>query len=289
VAKTIAASLIWSCLLAGLSQPLDAQRADRSPRFEVASIRPSPRAEPNRFGFPVMSRFRIEPGGRLTASQITLRELAWRAYDVQPFQMSGGAEWVGEDRFELAAKAEDGFAGGADDIRAMLQSLLADRFGLVIRAESMEMPVYALVLARRDGKLGEQLHPSKTDCAAVRARRTRGQPSQATDDPDCNLAMTLEGPTMTARFVGETMAGIARLLTGPDTQRVVIDETGLAGTFDGALAFTPAPLPGFPPLPGSDNGTSIFTALQEQFGLRLRSDRAMVNVLTIVSAQKPIE
>jgi uncharacterized protein (TIGR03435 family) len=231
-----------------------------------------------------MSRFRIEPGGRVDASQVTLRELAWRAYGIQPFQMSGGPDWIGEDRFELTAKAEDGFAGGADDIRVMLQSLLGDRFGLVVRAERKEMPVYALVLARRDGKLGEQLHPSNIDCPAIRARRLRGTPSHADGDPECTLAMSLNGPTMTARFVGETPAGIARLLTGPDTQRVVIDHTGLAGTFDGALAFTPAPLPGFPSLPGADSGTSIFTALQEQFGLRLQSDRAMVEVLTIISA-----
>jgi uncharacterized protein (TIGR03435 family) len=275
--------------LIALSITLDAQRPDRSRHFEVASIRPSPRAEPNRFGFPVMSRFRIEPAGRVVASQITLRELAWRAYDVQPFQMSGGPDWIGEDRFELAAKADDGVAAGADDIRVMLQGLLADRFGLVVRAERKEMPVYALVLARRDRQLGEQLHSSKIDCAAIRARRLRGTSSQADGDPDCTLAMSLNGPTMTARFVGETIAGIARLLTGPETQRVVIDQTGLAGTFDGALAFTPAPLPGFPPLPGADSGTSIFTALQEQFGLRLQSDRAMVDVLTIVSAQKPVE
>jgi len=288
VAKTIGCLLAFG-LIAGVSVTVDAQRPDQPRRFEVESIRPSPRPEPNRFGFPVMSRFRIEPGGRVVASQITLRELAWRAYDVQPFQMSGGPDWVGEDRFEFAAKAEDGFTGGADDIRAMLQSLLADRFGLVVRTERKEMPVYALVLARRDGKLGEQLHPSKIDCAAVRARRIRGTPSQADSDPDCALAMSLNGPTMTAQFVGETMAGIARMLTGPDTQRVVIDQTGLAGTFDGALAFTPAPLPGFPPLPGADSGTSIFTALQEQFGLRLQSDRAIVDVLTVVSAQKPVE
>jgi uncharacterized protein (TIGR03435 family) len=96
-----------------------------------------------------------------------------RAYDLQPFQVGGGSDWMSEDRFEVAAKAEDGFAGGDDEIRAMLQSLLADRFALMVRADSKEMPVYALVLARADGKLGEQLQPSKIDCAQLRARRQR--------------------------------------------------------------------------------------------------------------------
>jgi len=276
-------------VIAGFSIGVAAQQSDRKPQFEVASIRPSPRAEPNRFGFPVMSSFRIEPGGRVTAAQITLRELVWRAYGLQPFQVGGGPEWTTEERFEVAAKAGDGFTGGVEEIRVMLQSLLADRFALAVRSESKEMPVYVLVLARRDGKVGEQLQPSTIDCAEVRARRSRAQQPQADTGPDCNLSMTLSGATMTARFVGEHADGIARLLTGPDTQRVVINRTGLAGTFDGTLAFTPAPLPGFPPLPGSENGTSIFTAVQEQLGLRLQPDRAPVTVLTIVSAQKPIE
>jgi bla regulator protein blaR1 len=283
------ACLVAVGLIAGLSIDATAQQSDRRPQFEVASTRPSPRAEPNRFGFPVMASFRIEPGGRITAAQITLKELVWRAYGLQPFQVDGGPDWTTQDRFEVAAKAGDGFTGGVDEIRAMLQSLLADRFGLAVRSESKEMPVYALVLARRDGKLGEQLRPSTIACAEVRARRTRARPPQADTDPDCNLSMTLSGATMTARFVGEDADGIARLLTGPDTQRVVINRTGLAGTFDGAFAFTPAPLPGFPPLPGSENGTSIFTAVQEQLGLRLQSDRAPVTVLTIVSAQRPID
>jgi uncharacterized protein (TIGR03435 family) len=183
-----------------------------------------------------MSSFRIEPGGRVTATQITLRELVWRAY-----------------------------------------------------GESTEMPVYVLVLARRDGKLGDELRPSRIDCAEVRARRSRGHQPPADTGPDCNLSMTFSGATMTARFAGENADGIARLLTAPDTQRVVINRTGLAGTYDGTLALTPAPLPCFPPLPGSENGTAIFTAVQEQLGLRLQSDRAPVTVLTIVSAQKPVE
>jgi uncharacterized protein (TIGR03435 family) len=120
--------IAWSRLLSvaaisGVSIGVFAQHSDRKLQFEVASIRPSPSTEPNRFGFPVMSSFRIEPGGRVAAAQITLRELVWRAYGLQPFQVGGGPDWATEVRFEVAAKAADGFTGGADEIRVMLQSL----------------------------------------------------------------------------------------------------------------------------------------------------------------------
>jgi bla regulator protein blaR1 len=276
----------------GLSSTLHGRQAPATtagPAFEVASIRPSPRAEPNRFGFPTRSTFRIEPGGRITATQITLRDLVWRAYEVQPFQIDGGPAWVSEDRFDVAAKAEDGFAGSSADIASMLRVLLTERFKLVVRTESKEMPVFALVVTRRDGRLGDQLRQSTIDCAAVRARRKPGVAPTDAAERACELSMRLSGPTMTMRFEGETMNGIARLLTGPETQRVVVNKTGVAGTFDGELAFTPTPLPGFPPLPGSDAGTTMFTALQEQFGLKLQPERGPVPIVTIVSAEKPME
>ena len=254
--------------------------------FDAASIRPSPRAEPNRFGFPVRSTFRIEPGGRVTASQITLRDLVWRAYEVQPFQVAGGPAWVGEDRFEVAAKAPEGFTGRNSDLAAMLRALLIERFTLVVRTETTDMPVFALMTSRRDGRLGDQLRRSNIDCAAVRARRKRGVTPADGSEPACDVSMRLSGPTMTMRFEGETMEGIARLLTGPETQRVVVNRTGIDGTYDGELAFTPAPLPGLPPLPGADSGTTMFTALQEQFGLKLQPERGPVPIVTIEGAEK---
>ena len=272
-----------STLIAQTSPPQSAAA------FDVAAVRPSPRAEPNRFGFPVPSTFRIEPGGRVTASQITLRDLVWRAYEVQPFQVDGGPPWVGEDRFEVAAKAADGFAGGSGDVASMLRTLLADRFRLVVRTESKDMPVLALMTSRQDGRLGNLLRRSKIDCTAVRARRQLGVRPTDGSERACDLSMRMSGPVMTMRFEGETMDGIARLLTGPETRRVVVNRTAIEGTFDGELAFTPTPLPGLPPLPGGDTRTSLFTALQEQFGLKLQPERGSVPIVTIESAEKPRE
>src|SRR5262245_29871583 len=258
-----------------------------APMFEVASIRPSPRPAPNSFGFPVRSSFRIDPGGRITASQITLRELIWRAHGVQPFRLTGGPEWLDTDRFEVAAKPSGGFTGRADDVRAMLRTLLVDRFKLRVSTVTTEQPIYALVRARNDGRLGAGLHPSTANCDVVRARRKPGEPPpQDGSEPDCELAVEMHGGDMTMRFVGETMDGIARLLVGPETRRLVINKTGIAGTFDGVLSFAPSPLPGLPSPPATANGVSMFTALQEQFGLKLLSDRGAGDVLTVGSVQK---
>ncbi len=91
---------------------------------------------------------------------------------------------------------------------------------------------------------------------------------------------------MTIGFRGESTSELARRVI-PERDRPVLDKTGLSGTFDGELTFAPEPLPGFPRLPGSENGVSVFTALQEQFGLKLESERGPVEILVVDSAARP--
>ena len=93
---------------------------------------------------------------------------------------------------------------------------------------------------------------------------------------------------MTLRVQGEAASELARRVI-PESDRPVLDKTGLRGTFDGELTFAPEPLPGFPRLPGNENGVSVFTALQEQWGLKLEPARGPVEILVIESAQKPAE
>jgi uncharacterized protein (TIGR03435 family) len=93
---------------------------------------------------------------------------------------------------------------------------------------------------------------------------------------------------MTIGFQGETSSELARHVI-PERDRPIVDKTGLTGTFDGELTFAPEPLPGFPRLPDSENGVSVFTALQEQWGLKLEPARGPVEVLVIESAQPPTE
>jgi uncharacterized protein (TIGR03435 family) len=260
-----------------------------SPAFEVVSVKPSPPPEPNRFGFPVAATIRIVPGGRFTATQATLRDLIRRAYDVQDNRVTGGPAWMGSDRFDVTAAAEAGLPDTADRMQRMLQSMLIERFRLRAHTETREVPVYHLVLSRRDGTLGPRLRRSTVDCAALRARRGPGGTAPPDgSEPACQPSFNVSGGSMTIGFAGETMSELARRVI-PERDRPVIDTTNLAGTFDGELTFAPEPLPGFPRLPGSENGVSVYTALQEQLGLRLEAGRGPVEIVVIDSAEKPTQ
>lgn len=255
--------------------------------FEAASVKPSPRPEPNPFGFPVGATIRFLPGGRVTATQATLRDLIRRAYDVQDVRIAGGPEWIGADRFDVVAVAASNPGGTADQLPRMLRSLLVERFTLRLHTETRDVAVYDLVTTRRDGRLGPQLRQSDVDCAALRLKRGPGGAAPANgSEPDCQTSFRVSGGSMTISFRGETTSELARRVI-PERDRPVIDKTGLAGTFDGELTFAPEPLPGFPRLPGSENGVSVFTALPEQWGLKLEPARSPVEILVIESAEKP--
>src|SRR5262249_5927882 len=125
----------------------------------------------------------FQPGGRFRATNVTLKMLIGAAYGTpQPlpeFQLVGGPKWMDTDRFDVVAKAPGDPAPGQNgpppQMFLMIQSMLAERFHLKIHRETKEMPIYALVLARSDGKLGPRITPSTTDCAALMASmRARG-------------------------------------------------------------------------------------------------------------------
>jgi uncharacterized protein (TIGR03435 family) len=267
----------------------------------------------------------MQPGGRFTATGVTLRMLIGIAYGTpQPLpnsQMLGGPKWIESDRFDVVAKAEGDVQPGPEARSSMLRALLADRFKLAVHNESRELPIYALAKSRSDGKLGPQLSPATVDCAALAAARGRGgapPPGSADgagvpgrgpvarggaigpggpgfDAAGRPICGTMVGPaTITAG--GQTIAQLATLLSGR-LGRPVVDRTGLTGTFDLTLTWTPdqipqgqpgPPPPGAPPLPPIDpNGPSIFTAVQEQLGLKLESAKGPVDVLVIDRAEHP--
>jgi uncharacterized protein (TIGR03435 family) len=246
------------------------------PAFDAASVKR--RVEP---GGGFVGR---QPGGRITAQGVSLQDLIVFAYGIQPYQIVGGPRWLDTERWDVTAT---GASGGPEDALVALQHLLADRFSLVARRDTREMPVYALVRARSDQRLGPQLKQSAFDCAAaqVEARRTGVVP------PDARTICRIQGRVGSIEMGGSPIADVTPLLS-TRLQRTVIDRTGLTGPWDLTLTYTPEPgqiapgtiAPGTQPA-FDPNGPSIFTAVQEQLGLKLEATRAPIEVLVIERAE----
>jgi uncharacterized protein (TIGR03435 family) len=174
----------------------------------------------------------------------------------------------------------------------MIRALLAERFKLTVHNETKDLPIYALVMARSDGRLGPELHRSETDCAALMAAgRGRGAPP-APPQPGAPMPCGVRiGPGNLAAG-GAALSQVASSLS-MFVGRVVLDRTGLTGAFDINLTWTPDQMPqrppGAPDLPIDPNGPSIFTAVQEQLGLKLDSARGPVEMLVIDRAEHPVE
>ncbi|MGH9148645.1 MAG: TIGR03435 family protein, partial [Vicinamibacterales bacterium] len=228
---------LLTTLHVGAQSPAPGQEshvATASPTFEVASVKPNKSGEP-------FVRIGNQPGGRFTATNVPLRLLIRNAYQIQDFQLIGAPDWVSSDRFDIVAKAEGDVppaapGGPPGPIQFMLRALLAERFNLKTHSERRELPIYALILARSDGKLGAQLRPAAVDCAAVQAGR-RGGPPPAPPQPGERLPCGIRiGP---GQLTGGSMpmSQLATLLA-PFVQRVVVDRTGLTGNFDFDLTWT---------------------------------------------------
>jgi uncharacterized protein (TIGR03435 family) len=247
--------------------------------FEVASIKP---ADPDARN----SSLRHLPGGGLNVTNGVVRQLITFAYRVSGFQLSGGPAWIGSERYDIVAKPER--PEGPDDLgqateeqrtlvqerlRKRLRALLADRFQLTIHRETRELPVYALVLS----KSGTKLQTSK-DGSNQHMRMNHGE-------------ITAEGCTM--QMLTMTLASVLG--------RAVLDQTGLQGRYDFTLEFMPEaghlqgevkpPGPGDGPEvigpPDPSGRPSIFTAIQQQLGLKLESTKGPVEFIVIDRVERP--
>ena len=275
--------------------------------FEVASIRPS---NPNP-ATPIAAAPMILPAlGRLTAQNVTLRMLVMGAYQKQPFEIVGGTPWWNSNKFDINARAENG-SGTTDQILAMLQTLLADRFKLKVRTETREVPVYHLVLARGDGKLGQKMTASTATCPDFKAQQqaqleaiAKGglsalagmMPKPGEAAPPCSITPL---PPTTPGSIGMKATGQAiptlTLLLTQLMGRPVVDKTGLTGLYDfeliidlQTLARLYADLGVNVPLPPNlPEGPSLMTLLQEDLGLKLDSQRGPGQVLVVDSAELP--
>jgi uncharacterized protein (TIGR03435 family) len=274
------------------------QSTTEEPTFEVASIKANKTDAPG--GSLVM------PPGRFAATNIPLKVLITNAYQLSFFQIVSGPDWVSTDRFDIAAKVPDG--APPEQTRAMVRTLLRDRFKLAVHMETRDTPIYALVKARTDDRLGPNLKSSTRDCGPIRAQRAaaiaevaraRGGrvPVPAPPGPNepvvCQMRVSGRGgSTLTYRAGNTTMSALANALR-PYVSREVVDKTGLAGEFDFDLQFSPPPTTGSVdagiPVAPLDDAASVFTALQEQLGLKLESTRGPVELMVIDRAEKPDE
>jgi uncharacterized protein (TIGR03435 family) len=266
------AASIWVAVAAAV---LHAQQAETL-AFEVTTVKP------NRSG-DRSSRFQLLPGGRFVATNTTVRALLQAAYrfDYLPFQVIGGPSWLDSERFDAEGRA--GATASPADVDAMVRSLLVTRFKMVYAKETRDIPVYHLVNARADGRAGPQLRVSSKLCDRSPIGVNVPAPS-ADARPRCGARFARSTVGQKIEGIGATLDELAQRLSGP-AQRIVVNRTRLKGVFDYELEFTPDNNQ----TAGADTGLALFTALQEQLGLRLESARGPVDVLVIQSAERPEE
>jgi bla regulator protein blaR1 len=224
----------------------DAQ--SRGPSFEVASIRPNTSGDAG-------SGSTRDPG-RVTVYNMTLRDLIRQAYEVKLYQVTGGPDWLGSDRFDVVATTEGN--PNQERLRLMMQRLLAERFGLVIHRERKQLPAYMLLAARGGARL-----------------------EKAKDGKRSFSIFPLRG---IIRGTGSSTAELADGLSGI-LDRPVLDQSGLRGSFDFQLEYAPLSASGA----AGDAAPSVFTALQEQLGLKLEPTTAPIEIIVIDRVEQPTE
>lgn len=248
-----------------------------APAFEVATVK---RMQPGDSRQPGIQP--LQPGGLWRAVGLTLREFVRLAYGnpvaLLKSQIVGGPAWVDADRFEIVAKVPDAVL--LDDpshpVSMMLRGLLEERFKLALHRETRQLPVFEMVLAAGTPQMNPRFRRTTTECVSFMAR------SASVAGPGCGFRRFDGGLAGS----GITMAVLAGVLSQqPEIDRVVIDRTSLAGEFDLNLEYQP-----FATATDTSGaaGPSLFTALQEQLGLKLQSTRGPVEVRVIDHAEQPV-
>jgi len=256
VTASITVALMIIAVTAPLTMKAQAGQSERL-EFEVASVKRNTSASEE-------SQFRPTPG-RFSARNVTLKMLVTYAYSLREFQVIGGPDWISEHRYDIDATAVN---GAAWQLQArMLQSLLADRFKLTLHREKRELPVYSLRVAVGGPRISTS-PPGRCLKAEPAAPIAPADRSKA-----CGfMGMGRDSLQATAVTMSIAAEGLSMVL-----DRMVIDRTDLPAEFDIALKWN------------SVDGPSIFTAIQEQLGLRLEADRGPVEVVVIERVEQPSE
>lgn len=255
---------------------------DDLPSFEVVSVKV------NRSGADRQD-MRLLPGGRAVMTNVPLRRVILTAHRLLPQQLIGAPDWLESERFDITALASGNIfpatpGGPAGTAELLLQRLLADRFKLAAHTETRELSIYELVMARGDGRLGPRLTPAKVNCQALMEAYGRGTGPMP---PTSECGGSREPGRVWMR--GVVMPNFARAILVGWTDRIVEDRTGLRGGYDLDLEFTPNSGSAPETAAASGESISLFTALEEQLGLKLRPARATVEVLVIDRVERPTE
>lgn len=245
-----------------------------APAFEVASIkRSAPDADGTIWG--------TQPGGRWVMRNMAVSVMIREAYPTPARELIGAPEWVTSEAYDVNAKADGNPT--RDQIRLMLRTLLAERLKLAVHQETREHPVYALVTARSDGRTPPALIRSTIDCDAVSAARREGRTldvrAPANGVAPCTWNASFGPDGVTLRFGGLSLSRLGESV-GQQDGRVVIDRSGLAGGYEFTLTYSPQPTP-------DDDRPSLFTALEEQLGLKLIPEHAPLPTLVIDYIERP--
>jgi bla regulator protein blaR1 len=260
--------------------------------LEAASVKPSQPGSPD-YG---ANDIQIRAGGQINGRSVLVRTLIKLAYRVQDYALADGPKWIENERFDINAKANVDLGGPflvaqtgpPSTVELMLRSLLVDRFSLVTHKETRALPIYRLVFARPDHRLGPSLQRTAIDCntaSTLEARRPVG--------PDLRPTCGMNSKPGTIVAGGATLAQLAASLSS-HTERLVVDGTSDRTPFDMVLKWTPdpgmpSPQPSFATPVVDPDRPGLFTAVQEQLGLKLEPSRGPVDVLVIDHVEHPTE
>lgn len=260
--KAVALAIVLSGIAAlsvaqtALLSAVRAQTPAPDLHYEVSSIKPNNSGSGSSSG---------EFGTHLRATNFTVKSLILTSYRIPESQLIGGPDWIGTLRFDIEAKVADGVQARGLQQLSLIRSLLEDRFQLKVHRETREAPVFNLVVAKNGSKLKEAVDKDGPGSSSM-----RGGPDAA---------------EMTG--TGNSIEDLIRRLE-PQVGRPVIDNTNLKGKFDFKMTFNPRPLVSADSSKQSA-APDIFTALEEQLGLKLESARGPVEVLVVDSVSKPTE
>jgi uncharacterized protein (TIGR03435 family) len=245
--------------------------------FEVAAIKPNNTGSGNSSS--------DTDNGLFTATNESLKNLMqWDAYGIPASRILGGPKWLDSARFDIRAKLDEATAAKLDKLssadrhtadQAIFQQLLADRFGLKVHWETRELPIYALVPIKSGAKIGTGLKPVK--------------------DPNAGVGISTNGHNSIVDFkaTSVTLADLAQALTSSaqdELGRDVVDQTNIQGKFDIALTWTrESNRSGPSDANAPETGPTLFTAIQEQLGLKLESSKGPVKVLVVDEANLPTD